>query len=1156
MIHSTSPACAPDTFGNNAKYSVLDFKLTHEVLSSVQAVPKSTLDGYILLFKNKVGQVLFQYSLQTGDRIVNMTFSQHTSQLVLTTNTNEFRCPLNIQELLTKYALKDSVYTKEQAYSKEQTYSKDQIKTQLPYLQTGINNTIIGDYQAAVGNSIIVGQKTFLMDAVAILGDGQSLSCRVNKAINLEIGDMVSLVDRRHYYNCARISSIESVAEDCSLVTLQVEPQFNITQMVEYLPTGDIEDPAQKGYLFVLAKPTCGQIALSQGNVAEGSNTQATYTSHAQGFNTKAYGRYSHTEGYGTLAGYVSHAQGINTQASGEYAHAQGDSTKALGQKSHAEGYGTQAKAPYAHAEGNSNQAAGEAAHAEGTLNNTRSAYAHTEGAYNITGCNSFLIKQVIPFGYDAESPPPTTMTLELDSNEGLAVGDVCSIRMGGNLTDFAKIEKIWQEAVYEGEVGPDAQPAYFTYYISLDNYPAEFTRAAINKTTAGAGTSVAHIWVNEKQDIGTTIIDAAQHAEGYDTKALMYAAHAEGYATIAAGRYSHAEGTETLSAYAAHAEGRKTKATGRQAHSEGYSTLASGEDAHSEGIDTKATGGFSHAEGYGSESSGAKAHAEGYKTTASGEAAHSEGYETEATELGAHAEGSFTDATGQNSHAEGKETVASGDRAHAEGFKTEASGLIAHAEGQETVASAKAAHAEGESTTASGERAHAEGHGTEASGIDAHAEGSGTIASGTDAHAEGNGTVASGLSAHAEGYGTQATKNYAHAQGYATRASGPCAHAQGSNTIASGDNSHAEGYSYGGYDTTASGKAAHAEGQGTQAGGEGSHAQGRNTKANGAISHAEGNGTETTAESAHAEGKSTKAGNTAAHAEGQSTQATGKYSHAEGVGSKAAATGAHAQGSWTNATADYAHAEGASTFAVAKNSHAEGNGTYATGEDQHVQGRYNITDNSKAHIVGNGTSSSDRKNIHVLDWNGDAYFAGDVYVQATKNSTPTCTNNATKLATQQYVNTMFGRCVRISSIVKLTNDDTPQGGTGDPSIEELSWPDVSLQVGIFGQGGVIAFNPGLYAYNMTPSAPGEDAGRGPQYTLVNTITFGKLQEGNLEVLAQWAIADGGSKGQPEWKFMSVPAGTNTIVLKMNGDWYERYGTIVTEAVEIMAVIT
>ena len=62
--------------------------------------------------------------------------------------------------------------------------------------------------------------------------------------------------------------------------------------------------------------------------------------------------------------------------------------------------------------------------------------------------------------------------------------------------------------------------------------------------------------------------------------------------------------------------------------------------------------------------------------------------------------------------------------------------------------------------------------------------------------------------------------------------------------------------------------------------------------------------------------------------------------------------------------------------------SHAEGHGTIASGENQHVQGKYNIedTENRFAHIVGNGEYQAP-SNIHTLDWQGNAWFAGTLKI-------------------------------------------------------------------------------------------------------------------------------------------------------------------------------
>ena len=102
----------------------------------------------------------------------------------------------------------------------------------------------------------------------------------------------------------------------------------------------------------------------------------------------------------------------------------------------------------------------------------------------------------------------------------------------------------------------------------------------------------------------------------------------------------------------------------------------------------------------------------------------------------------------------------------------------------------------------------------------------------------------------------------------------------------------------------------------------------------------------------------------------GQWVTASGANTHAEGLGTIASAMGAHAEGYFSKATASYSHAEGYNTI--------------ASSDNQHVQGKYNIDDTTSAHIVGNGTNTTSRSNAHTLDWSGNAWFAGDVYVGST----------------------------------------------------------------------------------------------------------------------------------------------------------------------------
>lgn len=121
------------------------------------------------------------------------------------------------------------------------------------------------------------------------------------------------------------------------------------------------------------------------------------------------------------------------------------------------------------------------------------------------------------------------------------------------------------------------------------------------------------------------------------------------------------------------------------------------------------------------------------------------------------------------------------------------------------------------------------------------------------------------------------------------------------------------------------------------------------------------------------------------ATAEGRETIASGSYSHAEGNYTEATGLCAHSEGQTTKASGNMSHAQGESTEAKGKRSHAEGDHTIAAGDASHVQGIYNIedTDGKYAHIVGNGDWKT-RSNAHTLDWDGNGWFAGNVYVGGT----------------------------------------------------------------------------------------------------------------------------------------------------------------------------
>ena len=370
---------------------------------------------------------------------------------------------------------------------------------------------------------------------------------------------------------------------------------------------------------------------------------------------------------------------------------------------------------------------------------------------------------------------------------------------------------------------------------------------------------------------------------------------------------------------------------------------------------------------------------------------------------------GENTTASGTHSHAEGAGTIASGDDSHVEGYCSHASGQSAHAEGIDTTASGNYSHAEGSSTTANEYYSHAEGQCTTASGHASHAECNHTVASGEYSHAEGNFTTASGEASHAEGATTTASGNASHAEGSYTTASSKNSHAEGYNTTTSGESSHAEGHSsnkvtnlISSFSTSTSNDTITTQWETKKfclAKGRGSHVEGQNNLALADSSHAEGENTKSTGRFSHSEGYYSQALGQSAHAEGNSSTASGHYSHAECNTTTASGSGSHAEGHKTTASGNNSHAEGEGTKANGTDSHAEGAQTIANGNYQHVQGRFNIEDNENkyAHIVGNGISNGSRSNGHTLDWDGNAWFKGNVSI----DGTPT---NDNELVTKKYV--------------------------------------------------------------------------------------------------------------------------------------------------------
>lgn len=69
------------------------------------------------------------------------------------------------------------------------------------------------------------------------------------------------------------------------------------------------------------------------------------------------------------------------------------------------------------------------------------------------------------------------------------------------------------------------------------------------------------------------------------------------------------------------------------------------------------------------------------------------------------------------------------------------------------------------------------------------------------------------------------------------------------------------------------------------------------------------------------------------------------------------------------------------SNVATGDYSHVEGQGNTSSTNHQHVQGRFNVADvaGDFAHIIGNGNNEENRSNAHTVDWNGNAWYAGEI---------------------------------------------------------------------------------------------------------------------------------------------------------------------------------
>ena len=221
----------------------------------------------------------------------------------------------------------------------------------------------------------------------------------------------------------------------------------------------------------------------------------------------------------------------------------------------------------------------------------------------------------------------------------------------------------------------------------------------------------------------------------------------------------------------------------------------------------------------------------------------------------------------------------------------------------------------------------------------------------------------------------------------------------------ASGAYSHAEGEI-----TTACGQTAHAEGRATVAYGEQSHAEGAGMPETVYVSHERRNGySRLTLKDPYAIRKGDLVRFANSYSRVISEGVTGELVVCYPEFSSADAGDIAVNVLVGAASGECAHSEGYHCAANGSYSHAEGYRVKANSSYQHAQGRYNVVDPDGvyAHIVGNGKSFTERANAHTLDWDGNAWFSGDVYVKSTSGTNKD--EGSKKLATEAYVNNLVG---------------------------------------------------------------------------------------------------------------------------------------------------
>ena len=552
----------------------------------------------------------------------------------------------------------------------------------------------------------------------------------------------------------------------------------------------------------------------------------------------------------------------------------------------------------------------------------------------------------------------------------------------------------------------------------------------------------------NAWEQFGSASIDLSGYATKTDTVLET---------TLSRGRKA-----ETTVGTGSFAFGSNVEASANYAYAVGTSTIASGSVAHAEGVNTVASASAAHAEGFYNQATGLGSHAEGgaaqplNKTIAAGAASHSEGRGSVANGIASHAEGYFTVTNGQGSHAGGRYNVEdtydnwpewTASTSYEVGDKVKLATIV----NNETIITGyicKTANSDASfnnsNWTVDFYKNFAEiiGNGTSSARSNARAldwqgneylAGDIYIHANTDSSGGNKVLIAADIPIEADSaIGSVHNKTFSEELNntiytYSTVASGIGSFAEGGNTTASGRFAHAENCN-----TEATGTSSHSEGNATVASGNYSHVEGQNNNASGNFSHAEGRQNDVAAPAAHVEGRS------------NSVTVSGKYAHAEGQGTIASAQSSHVGGeynvedsydNWDAWAANTEYSVGDKVkmpVSTSSRSYYQGYICKEANNDAEFTPSKWITHVEKmnyAYIIGNGTGTSDRSNAYALGWDGNGYYAGDVYVGTNADS-----SGGTKLAT---VTSVSAKADKTDTVLDTTLSRGRKEGTtvGDNSL-------------------------------------------------------------------------------------------------------------------------